>query len=391
MREDNDNTKKNESGSKGIDSLDSALESLEKCDYIINYQKKYRIGDPMYEDNQFYFQFIIEFADGEKWILHHTTSIRDRILEQQWNSEHIKRLNSDVKKAYVVVPDGLKDKEQASALNYNSKIVNKQIYSALDGVVTLESIYSMIEKKASDMMEPGKARALLGLHFEEKLVDSLNNLDNLCKWKAASDTAVGYLYSLFFDVMNKFNIHPQTVISVSARRNIPQLPSGVMPKTDVIIEIETVESKRVFTVSCKRSISTRISVHEYSADAFADVLNPNDFELRHYLNEFQEAGDINSMKAESIICLTDRLKHYRKKLIRWVIGGVGGEGDPETQWADYVIVLNENIGKYSIKSLNEYVTEYERAEMIVQFGTPFQWTYPSGGKGKRIQLKGTIL
>ena len=46
MREDNDNTKKSESGSKGIDSLDSALESLEKHDYIVNCQKKYRIGDP---------------------------------------------------------------------------------------------------------------------------------------------------------------------------------------------------------------------------------------------------------------------------------------------------------------------------------------------------------
>ena len=78
-------------------------------------------------------------------------------------------------------------------------------------------------------------------------------------------------------------------------------------------------------------------------------------------------------------------------MIKWVIGGVGGEGDPETQWANHVIAFNENTGKYSIKTLNEYVAEYERLEISGQFGTPFQWTYPSGGKGKRIQLKGTIL
>ena len=289
------------------------------------------------------------------------------------------------------MPDGLKDKEQAAASSYNKKIVDKQIYSALDGVVSLENIYRMIEKKGSEMMDPGKARALLGLHFEEKLVDSLNNLDNLCKWKSVSDTAVGYLYGLFSDVMNKFNINPRIVISVSARRNLPKLPSGGLPKTDVIVEVETVDMTRVFTISCKRSVSSKVSVHEYTADAFAEVLNPEDVELRRYLLEFQDAGGINSMNPEAIEGLTNRMGIYCDKLIRWVMGGVGGEGDPETQWAKYIIALDENTGIYSIKTIDEYITEYEKPEMMGQFGTPFQWTYPSGGKGKRIQLKGTIL
>ena len=57
----------------------------------------------------------------------------------------------------------------------------------------------------------------------------------------------------------------------------------------------------------------------------------------------------------------------------------------------FIIALNENTGAYSVKTLDEYVAEYEKPEMIGQFGTPFQWTYPSGGKGKRIQLKGKLI
>lgn len=387
-----DNTDKNEHGANGITSLEQMLNSLKAKDYIIDSKKKYRIADPNYVEEQFYFQFLIEFQDHEQWILHHTTSIRDRIVEQQWNSEHIKRLNAYVKKAYVVVPDGLDSKEKTNAINYNDKIVERRIYSALDGVLSFESVYRMIEHKATSLMESGKAHAKLGLNFEEKLVDSLNNSQNLDKWKNPSSNAVGYLYTLFVDVMSTLQVKPTEVTYVSATSDIPKLPSGGSPKTDVLLEIKKVDgAKEDFTFSCKRSSADRVSVHEYTAETFSKVLNPDDEELKKLLMEFQLVGGIRSMNPSSASSLEKRLKVYRDRLSKWVLGGIGGEGDPGIQWASHIITVNENTNTYKISTIDDYISEYDAQGVTGQLGTPFQWTYPSGGKGKRIQLKGKMI
>lgn len=390
MSKDNENKKIH--GANGVSSLEQMIESLKAKDYIVAWQKKYRIADPNYEEEQFYFQFLIEFQDHEQWILHHTTSIRDRITEQQWHSEHIKRLNEYVKKAYVVVPDGLDSKEKTNAINYNDKIVDKKIYSALDGVLPFEKMYRMIEHKATDLMESGKAHAKLGLHFEEKLVDSLNNSQNLDKWKNLSSTSVGYLYELFVDVMRALRVKPTEVTNVSATSDIPKLPSGGSPKTDVLVEIRKIDGKKEdFTFSCKRSSADRVSVHEYTAEAFSKVLNPKDLELKNLLVEFQTVGGVRSMNPDSVLLLEKKLTAYRDRLSKWVLGGIGGEGDPQIQWASHIITVNENTNTYKINTIDEYILEYDAQGITGQLGTPFQWTYPSGGKGKRIQLKGKMI
>ncbi len=383
-----ENADKNEHGANGINSLEQMLETLKRKDYIVTAQKKYRIGDPDYDEDQFYFQFLIEFEDNEQWILHHTTSIRDRITEQQWNSEHIKRLNAYVKKAYVVVPDGLDTKEKSNAQNYNDKIVQHKIYSALDGVVPFETMYRMIEHKGASLLESGQAKAKLGLHFEEKLVDSLNSHQNLEKWKGVSSTSVGYLYSLFIDVMNALRISSEQVASIFATSDIPKLPSGGSPKTDVLVQIKYIDGSNIdYTFSCKRSSANRVSVHEYTAEAFSNVLNPNDAELKDLLNSFQAVGGVRSMEMGQAEALEKKLSTYLIKLEHWVLGGIGGEGDPKTQWASHIITVNENTNTYCIYSIDDYIEECNEKKVEGQFGTPFQWTYPSGGLGKRIQLK----
>lgn len=390
LRMSKDNANKNEHGANGITSLEQMIDSLKAKDYIVTSQKRYRIADPNYKEEQFYFQFLIEFQDHEQWILHHTTSIRDRITEQ--HSEHIKRLNTYVKKAFVVVPDGLDSKEKTNATNYNDKIVGKRIYSALDGVLPFESVYRMIEHKATGLMESGKAHAKLGLHFEEKLVDAMNNSQNLDKWKNSSTTSVGYLYALFADVMRTLGVQPAEVTYVTATSDIPKLPSGGSPKTDVLLEVRKVDgTKEDFTFSCKRSSADRVSVHEYTAEAFSKVLNPEDEELRELLIEFQSVGGVRSMDPDSASSLEKRLSAYRDKLSKWVLGGIGGEGDPNIQWASHIITVNENTNAYKINSIDDYILEYDAQGVTGQLGTPFQWTYPSGGKGKRIQLKGKMI
>lgn len=46
--------------------------------------------------------------------------------------------------------------------------------------------------------------------------------------------------------------------------------------------------------------------------------------------------------------------------------------------------------EYRIRTVDEYISEIMN-HVNGQLGTPFQWTYPSGGKGKRIQLKCKLI
>ena len=203
---------------------------------------------------------------------------------------------------------------------------------------------------------------------------------------------MGYLYALYADVMHALRIKPTEIIDVCATSDIPKLPSGGSPKTDVLLEIRKVDgTKEDFTFSCKRSSAARVSVHEYTAEAFAKVLNPKDEELKKLLLEFQAVGGVRSMDPKSVLLLEKRLIAYRERLSKWVLGGIGGEGDPKIQWASHIITVNENKNTYKISTIEDYILEYDRQGVTGQLGTPFQWTYPSGGKGKRIQLKGKMI
>ena len=386
-----ENKNKNLHGAKGIETLDNMVNALYERGYITLYKKNYSIAEPGYTNKQFKFQYIIGFQDGEQWILHHTTLIRDRINCQQWYSEHIKLLNSNVKKAYIVVPDDLSEEEKHKALNYHKSIVDKNIYSAIDGVLPFGIIYTMIERKAVLLLSRGKAHASLGLHFETKLTDAMKDKQNFERWKYNSETSVGYLYPLFLDIVNKLCLDKEKVIAIDATSDISKLPSGGSPKTDVLLYIKTEDSIETYTFSCKRSNSPWVSVHEYTADAFADVLNPGDSRLRELLYAFQQAGGVTAMGEEKSEELSRCMEKYLDQLSRWVIGGAGGEGGNSTQWAKYIITLDERNNHYSVHTVDEYIEECHRQNVKGQFGTLFKWTYPSGGKGKRIQLKGRIV
>lgn len=386
-----ENINKSLHGAKGIEALDNMVNSLQDMGYIRILKKNYSIADPDFVEAQFKFQYLIEFRDKEQWILQHTTSIRDRINCQQWHSENIKRLNPHVKKAYVVVPDELSETEWRKVLNYHNKITNRTIYSAIDGVFPLATACGIIEQKAAELLPNGKAHAKLGLSFEARLECILNDKQNFEKWKYKTATLTGYFYPFYIDIMKILRLDSRDIIGLNATSNIPKLPSGGSPKTDVLLYVKTIKGIENYTFSCKRSNSSWVSVHEYTADTFARVLNPYDTNLKRLLHEFQQAGGPNAMGPEKAEEFKECISQYSDMLSRWVIGGVGGEGEEDTQWAQYIITFNENQNSYSIHTVDGYIEECKRQDVKGQFGTLFKWTYPSKGKGKRIQLKGKIL
>ena len=168
-----------------------------------------------------------------------------------------------------------------------------------------------------------------------------------------------------------------------------KLPSGGNPKTDVLVNIMYKNNNtETRTISCKRSVEDSVSVHEYKADDFADVLDKNNEKLRRYLNEFQKVGAATQMKEEDKKGLEQELKPLLKKLCQWVIGGYGGKGQG-IQNADYILMYDEVNIVPTIHTLEDYCDILLRSKKT--FGTPFSWTYPSKKRGKSIQLKAKLI
>lgn len=381
-----ENKDKNEHGQNARKALKNMLTSMQEHKFLSKVEENYAIYDKDFpKKDQFKAPYLIEFQDEEQWILFSTTSIRDRMKQQEWDTSNIKRLNENVKKAYVVVPDGIQKSELENAEKYNKEIKEGKRYSVLDGVETLEITAGLIQHKGAPLLAYGSGLAKLGNEFEEKISAVLNDNQNLLKWKGVSKNNDGYFYPLFLQIVKKWGLEPNKVTKISASTKVPSLASRGKPKTDVIVEVEIdYVDEKIYTISCKRTEKATVSVHEYSAERYALVLNPEDKELEQLLKEFRDAGGVNAYTKTAE--LTEKMRLYGDALARW---GVGGYGDPkvtqpELQCADYIITFDASSNKYSIHELNEYIDLCKKDEKNGgHFGTIFRWTK----KKDNIQLK----
>lgn len=374
--------------------LKDLIELTKTSKYITNYVENYKIGKPGYDNkNQFKAHFLIEFCNDNKWIIFSTTSIRDRVKEQYWDAYNFKDLDKTILKAYLVYPDSISENETKNAISKNLKIQNKKEYSTIDGIISQEELYGLIELEALKDKSDGQALDKKGNNFEKRIVTILKNKSNLEKWKGIGNRD-GVNYEIFSTILNEFNINPETLINIDAtceKETIGLLPSGGAPKTDVLVTIIFSDnSKKYYTISCKRSSRSSVSIHQYTADAFADVLDKENDELRKLLKLFQEKGNRRDMGEDNANKLEEELKPYNKKLAFWALGGIGGQGTPEKQWANYILTYDNNDRTVSFHNLNAYYDLLVDSKVKGMFGTLFGWTY-QGQRGKNIQLTCKIL
>ena len=152
----NDNKIKSIKGIVCKQLLLNSLIDLQQKKVIAYCETQYRDGYADFSTNQFFAPFLVEFTNGEMWILFSTNSIRtDRVCIQQWNSYHIKNIRPSVSKSFLVIPNEIVNnkKEFEIAMSYNEKIYNNEIFSSIDGVYLQEQI---IEKIAEHGRSIGK-------------------------------------------------------------------------------------------------------------------------------------------------------------------------------------------------------------------------------------------
>ena len=358
--------------------------------YISNYEKDYKIGMPGYTDqNQFKAPYRIEFSDYTEWIVFTTTSLRERIKEQYWDSFNLKQLNQQITRAYLVYPDSLDDSDRRLFEYKNTKIQNNGEFSSLDALVSQDGLFNRIEAYAIRTLTPNQQRDVKGNNFEKRVAATLKNPCNLDKWKTQDSMLEGLHYNLFTEIVDTFGLVPDHITSIDSTSDktiIGLLPSGGPAKTDVLTTV-TYDDGHVeyYTISCKRSSSTSVSVHQYSADSFANVLDANNTELRRVLNAFQTCGNKRDMLESDIQILETEIQPHILALCQWAIAGIGGEGNPDTQWANYILVYDNNSESFTVHPSLSYCNRLAN-DCIRTFNTPFSWTY-QGTRGTNIQLK----
>ena len=393
-----DNEGKMQHGLSLQKSITNILQDFLSQKYIQSFETDYYIGKPGYQnERQFYAAFLVEINSEEKWAIYSTTSMKDRFKGQLWDAYNLKAIDSSISKAFLVYPDGLPQDKERDFLRRKNDIINKIGYypNTIDDILSQSEFVNLLENHTLQDTSDGSKRGILGNKFEDRVARLLSYADNLQKWQTNDRNIEGLHYDVFKKIVNCFELPPNDTLNIEAsseKKIIGKLPSGGNPKTDVLVTVSFKDhTEKTYTISCKRSSADKVSIHDYTADKFASVLDPSNTELKDLLNDFQNAGGPKRLGEEKCDRLTSVIKPYIEKLSKWALGGHGGDGNPDTQWADYIMVYNAETNKTSIHRIEKYIELLTKSDNNGTFGTPFGWTYPSKQLGKRIQLKGKII
>jgi hypothetical protein len=423
-----------------LDILKRYKESGTITDYAHNVNFKH--SDYEYT-SQYLANFVINTNDDKFIIVRSTTSFRsDRVKTGYFDLEGIKRhsIYSDkiIACIYLVLNEGgtkdkleFKNKQALYRQNkyyapghlLNLKEFKNYLQEYSDSILlrndeNKESVIGVEEPRALYMTsEEGSNVALRGLKYEKEVAAILSDAVNFQKFKS------GILdhQSLYFRIMNKIlkegedlkndEVSLTDLLDVRATDTVPNLMSGGRAKTDIIIYISTTKRKEDYieTISVKKTTQNQVSCHEYAALDFTRVLNCKNTRLEEYLNLFQLnynltnfAEALSKMKGYSIEEFSTMLANKTLLFFEWVLQGKHDDEklnpDPQikkSQISNFVLI-NKNEKKTNgfctaFYAFSEYYTLLNKSSVNKTFGVPFSWTRPSGGEGKKIQLKMPVI
>lgn len=400
------NKEKSIHGYENQESLTGILSSLLEQGYISDFQQKFRIAHPTASNTaQFYAPFMIQFMDRSRWVIFSTTSMRtDRIKGQQWDAYNLKSLDTTVTKAILAYSPESDDVENFK--RQDDKYTTGKEISAIDRIIDFDELVKEIKEEALVSLEDevditsstpnakvGKIWDKKGKSFERYVAEILQDRQFFAFWKKGKFPAENKDFMHFKKLLDAFDLDATNVIKIETtadKKEIGYLPSGGSPKTDVIADITLSDGKTLqITISCKRSKCDTVSIHQYTADTFADVLAPNNAKLRKLLNDFQYFGNVKDLPPETEKDLKNELNPLLRNLSMWVVGGFGAEVNNKSQFAKYIVSYQTTKDCFSVHKVEDYCNLISTKKGT--FGTPFNWTYASKQRGKSIQLKAPVL
>ena len=287
----------------------------------------------------------------------------------------------------------VEDKDESEKQDQKEPEGNHQ---AVDSNSTFSNVTDLLSDR--EFIDSAKSEGWLfdfnGRAFEKDVANNLNNERYLSFWKRDEQIADDFGFESFTQMVDAFGLDRSAVRQIKASADkevIGLLPTGGQPKTDVLAKVEMNDgSVRDVTVSCKRTNSSSVSVHQYTADAFADVLDRNNGLLRVLLNVFQTCHNIGTMPEGDRSMLERELSVHREKLCRWGLRGYGYPVSSSVQYANYLVVYKPQERYFAAHTIEAYIEKLLKHSTL-SFGTPFSWTFASKQAGKSIQLKLPII
>lgn len=389
----NDNMKKYLSGRTIKQLLKKTINDLYINPNInIDYEMDYKTGYKEYDVNQFKMDAKIEFkdSDNEIWLIKTTSSIRtDRVKGNQFDAQNIRKLLPNLTKIYLVTSETDSKKENDQRKRYSSQIKQRKIYSEIDDVITFNTLSLLIREKAVENLSQGKRANVLGTETEYRIDKALKNDANIEIWNDVGDRS--YIiksgdFEIFKEILLTFGLKRTEIIKeIKSTIDIPRLPGGGSAKTDIYCEIITDESEYSIGISVKESAAKMVTIHEGYVQNLLEVLGIDmTSEIGIALLKLQEQGGPKKLLEyypESYNILDEQLKYYNEDLIKYFYFGIGS-GQDDIQIAN-LIVYNK---VFKASTVEQLINELK--DVHIQFNTPFSFTYPSGGRGKKIQVKG---
>ena len=398
-------SRNNKSGTEVSRVVEAMIEELiDNFKLNITVNKNYTIGYPGMEE-QFKMDFCAIFHDfgDQQWLLKTTNSIRERIYGTEFFAQNIRIIdskNSCIERIYVVVPDSISEAEHKNVKRYSKKINSETYKSFLTDVITISNLRELIFRKCMADTSQGVLSNIVGKDAEKRVVQLLNDKSNWKLWnnfEAHKHEVKSDTFPWFKTILSGigFTENKDQINIIKAVDTIPMLDGGGLAKTDVSFSV-SFSSNNIVThnISIKKTSKERVSVHEgHVADLIRALQIDPCGDLAEALMVFQKYGSKKEIEKAGLSNLVDvlsnKLPEYNRALAEFAIFGVNSPRiNNKTQVADCIFFMNSSDSK-CFWLRNEYIDYYLRNfSSKGQFGTPFQWTYPSGKRGISIQLKG---
>lgn len=394
-----DNSRKAQAGSFSNASLAEQLKYLQEKKIITEFHKQ-KFGYPSEKKDQFKCDYVIKLSSGEEWILFSAKSLTsDRLKTKQWDSYHIKTIDSSITNSYVICPDSIQKhkKQYGDFMRYRSYIESHEITSSVDAILLQSEFISLLEGNHLGSQYTGKKAAIIGNNFESLLSKILSNTQNLLRWKG-NTLAAGWQYELFEKIVSKLELNPQKVKSFSTSTSIKSLPNykykdgtfkkGGRPKTDLLLSVTYQDSSaEEFTFSCKSTSKKDIAVQQFPNKYLMELFNIQPESTLLLLDDYLVAGGPTNLDPIKAKQLEFQLKPYCYDIAKWALGGNANDGSDYTQRAEYIITRYQHNGneEISIESIDECISRCEQLGKG-NFGTIFKWTVTSKDKKTGINF-----
>ncbi|MGR5078193.1 MspI family type II restriction endonuclease [Photobacterium swingsii] len=353
---------------------------------------------------QYLANFIIETLDGKFIIINSSNSYRhDRMKTQAYDVEGVTNnaiISDQIIASILLYPD--QELENKSLIKFRNNVISKKAYSPATHIIVISELVEFLENHKNHVTLASESRdgsyyGLRGNAFEKEVVSDLNSRENLKHLITNSHIESPIFEEVLTKICSDYSVRNQDVINIHASDTVLKLTSGGNAKTDIIIDITTIDNCIRETISVKNTTQNRVSCHDYKCDDFIRVLGIQDTKLAKYLELYQKSGS----KGAFLSNMSEDMDHddfvkllapYKQELLEWALTGkhdCKNLIDPKSQISNYLLINKS--GNIRFVDFSSYMDELYAKSITLTYGLPLSWTYPSKQRGARIQLKLPIL